>query len=175
MPGRPAPVKILHVIPTLSPASGGPPEALRHLSRAYGEVGVQVEIVSQDDPRRAVSGEFPYPGACHGRASQHLWILPRTAALVAAECSPLWRGGHQQHLDLPQASLRPSLREGACPTWSSRMACSIPGSSVLTRSSTSRSASIGRSNTGYCARLRQSCSPARSSAILRRKASGPNR
>jgi glycosyltransferase involved in cell wall biosynthesis len=36
-----------------------------------------------------------------------------------------------------------------------------------------RSASIGRSNTGACARPRQSCSPARSSAILRRKASGP--
>jgi glycosyltransferase involved in cell wall biosynthesis len=43
-------MKILHVIPTLSPASGGPAEALRQLVRAYPEVGVEAEIVSQDEP-----------------------------------------------------------------------------------------------------------------------------
>jgi glycosyltransferase involved in cell wall biosynthesis len=54
-------VKILHVISTLSPASGGPPEALRHLSRAYGEIGVQAEIACQDDPAEPFLANFPIP------------------------------------------------------------------------------------------------------------------
>jgi len=43
-------MKILHVIPTLSPASGGPAEALRQLASSYPEVGVEAEIVCQDVP-----------------------------------------------------------------------------------------------------------------------------
>jgi glycosyltransferase involved in cell wall biosynthesis len=43
-------LKILHVIPTLSPSSGGPAEALRQLVRAYAEIGVEPEIVCQDEP-----------------------------------------------------------------------------------------------------------------------------
>lgn len=43
-------MKILHVMPTLSPASGGPAEALRQIVRAYPEVGVQVEIACLDEP-----------------------------------------------------------------------------------------------------------------------------
>jgi glycosyltransferase involved in cell wall biosynthesis len=42
-------MKILHVIPTLSPASGGPAEALRQLVRGYSEVGVEAEIAVQDE------------------------------------------------------------------------------------------------------------------------------
>lgn len=43
-------MKLLHVIPSLSPASGGPAEALRQLVRAYPEVGLEAEIVCLDDP-----------------------------------------------------------------------------------------------------------------------------
>ena len=43
-------MKILHVIPTLAPASGGPAEALRQLVSAYPEIGVEAEIVCQDEP-----------------------------------------------------------------------------------------------------------------------------
>jgi glycosyltransferase involved in cell wall biosynthesis len=43
-------MKILHVIPTLAPASGGPAEALRQLVIAYPEIGVDAEIVCQDEP-----------------------------------------------------------------------------------------------------------------------------
>lgn len=43
-------MKILHVIPTLAPASGGPAEALRQLVRWYPEIGVEAEIVCQDEP-----------------------------------------------------------------------------------------------------------------------------
>ena len=52
-------MKILHVISTLSPSSGGPPEALRQLARAYGEVGVDVEIACQDDPAAPYLSGFP--------------------------------------------------------------------------------------------------------------------
>ncbi len=45
----------------MSPSSGGPPEALRHLARAYGEVGVHVEIVCQDDPDAPYLDGFPVP------------------------------------------------------------------------------------------------------------------
>jgi glycosyltransferase involved in cell wall biosynthesis len=54
-------LKILHVISSLSPSAGGPPEALRHLARAYGEIGVHVEIVCQDDPGAPYLGNFAIP------------------------------------------------------------------------------------------------------------------
>jgi len=44
------PFWILHVISSLSPADGGPPEAVRQLARAYGNEGVQVEVVCLDKP-----------------------------------------------------------------------------------------------------------------------------
>lgn len=43
-------MKILHVIPSLSPASGGPPEALRQLVHAYREQGIEPTIVCRDEP-----------------------------------------------------------------------------------------------------------------------------
>jgi glycosyltransferase involved in cell wall biosynthesis len=43
-------MKILHIIPSLAPASGGPAEALRQMVRAYPKVGVDVRIVCQDEP-----------------------------------------------------------------------------------------------------------------------------
>ena len=54
-------MKILHVIPSLSPSSGGPPEALRHLTRAYGEAGVEAEIAAQDDPGAPYHSNFSVP------------------------------------------------------------------------------------------------------------------
>jgi len=54
-------VKLLHVIPTLSPASGGPPEALRHLTHAYLEAGVDAEIATQDDPGAPYISGFSVP------------------------------------------------------------------------------------------------------------------
>ncbi|MBV8113880.1 MAG: glycosyltransferase [Silvibacterium sp.] len=54
-------MKLLHVISSLSPASGGPPEALRHLARAYGEAGVDVEIATQDDPGAPYLSSFSVP------------------------------------------------------------------------------------------------------------------
>jgi glycosyltransferase involved in cell wall biosynthesis len=52
-------VKLLHVIPSLSPSTGGPAEALRHLAQAFGEIDVHVEIACQDDPAAAYLADFP--------------------------------------------------------------------------------------------------------------------
>jgi len=54
-------VKILHVIQTLSPSTGGPPEALRQLTKAYAQAGVQVEIATQDDPDAPYLSTFTVP------------------------------------------------------------------------------------------------------------------
>ena len=54
-------MKILHVIQTLSPSTGGPPEALRQLTKAYGQAGVQVEIATQDDPDAPYLTNFTVP------------------------------------------------------------------------------------------------------------------
>ncbi|HEX5235639.1 MAG TPA: glycosyltransferase [Silvibacterium sp.] len=54
-------MQILHVIPTLAPASGGPAEALRQLARAYAEIGIQAEIACQDRPDSPWIGSFAAP------------------------------------------------------------------------------------------------------------------
>jgi len=54
-------VRLLHVIPTLSPSSGGPPEALRHLTRAYADLGVDAEIATQDEPDAPFHSSFSVP------------------------------------------------------------------------------------------------------------------
>jgi len=102
-------MKILHVIPTLSPSSGGPPEALRHLTRAYPAVGIEAEIASQDDPGAPFLQTFSVPVHATGsRASTYgysgelltwlranaprfdgivinsIWTFPSLAAAMAA-------------------------------------------------------------------------------------------
>lgn len=63
-------MKILHVIPTLAPASGGPAEALRQLVSAYPEIGVEAEIVCQDESGSPWMGNVAAPvhalGGRHG-------------------------------------------------------------------------------------------------------------
>lgn len=43
-------MRLLHVINSMSPSTGGPAEALRQLARGYKQIGTEVEIVCQDDP-----------------------------------------------------------------------------------------------------------------------------
>jgi glycosyltransferase involved in cell wall biosynthesis len=54
-------MKILHVIGSLSPADGGPPEAVRQLVRAYLQIGVEVELLSQDPSAASFLSEIPVP------------------------------------------------------------------------------------------------------------------
>jgi glycosyltransferase involved in cell wall biosynthesis len=43
-------MRILHMINTLSPESGGPPEAVRQLVKGYVSIGADIEVVCLDDP-----------------------------------------------------------------------------------------------------------------------------
>jgi glycosyltransferase involved in cell wall biosynthesis len=54
-------MRILHVIGSLSPNDGGPPEAVRQLARAYLQIGVQVELVCQDAPTATFLADIPVP------------------------------------------------------------------------------------------------------------------
>jgi len=52
-------VKILHVIPSVNPATGGPVEGLRQLCHIYQVGGHQIEVASFDSPQDIVSYNFP--------------------------------------------------------------------------------------------------------------------
>src|SRR5580692_11737093 len=78
-------MRILHVIGSLSPADGGPPEAVRQLTRAYLQIGVQVELVCQDPPGSSFLSEIPAPVHALGqRWLGRFGLSPR-----------LWRWLHQ--------------------------------------------------------------------------------
>ena len=51
----------LHVINSLSPATGGPPEAVRQLAKAYLGVGAGIEVVCLDSPNETFLAGFPCP------------------------------------------------------------------------------------------------------------------
>jgi glycosyltransferase involved in cell wall biosynthesis len=62
-------LNILHIIGSLSPAGGGPPEAVRQLVRAYLEVGARIEVVCLDKPDSSFLKDIPCPvhalGQCY--------------------------------------------------------------------------------------------------------------
>ncbi len=55
-----APLRILHVIYSLSLKHGGPPEGLRQLAEGYRQEGIDVEVVSLDGPEEAFLKELPF-------------------------------------------------------------------------------------------------------------------
>ena len=70
----------LHIIDSLSPAAGGPPEAVRQLARAYREVGGGMEVVCLDNPGGPFLEDIPCPVHALGqsylgryRFSPRLW------------------------------------------------------------------------------------------------------
>ena len=91
-------MKILHVIPSLSPSSGGPPEALRHLAKAYGEVGVDVQIACQDDPAAPYLTNFSVPvhaigtsGSTYGYSRELLrWLRQNVTRFDGVVINGLW-------------------------------------------------------------------------------------
>lgn len=91
-------MKILHVIPSLSPASGGPAEALRQLVRAYPEVGVQAEIVCLDAPDAEWIGNFVAPvhaldwrGGKYGRSPRlRDWLAGNVARFDGVVAHAMW-------------------------------------------------------------------------------------
>jgi glycosyltransferase involved in cell wall biosynthesis len=60
-PPRFRPMSVLHVISSLSPRDGGPPEVTRQLAVAYGQIGARMEVLCNDDPQEAFLKDFPCP------------------------------------------------------------------------------------------------------------------
>jgi glycosyltransferase involved in cell wall biosynthesis len=54
-------MRILHVINSLCPEAGGPPEIVRQLARAHIEVNASMEVVCLDDPSDPFLLAFPCP------------------------------------------------------------------------------------------------------------------
>ena len=54
-------MNVLHVIGSLSPKEGGPPEVTRQLARSYVDGGDQMEVVCQDPPGSAFLDDMPCP------------------------------------------------------------------------------------------------------------------
>ena len=54
-------MKILHVIPSIDPATGGPAEGLRQLCQIYHQGGHEVDVFSLDDPGSVRKFNFPAP------------------------------------------------------------------------------------------------------------------
>jgi glycosyltransferase involved in cell wall biosynthesis len=54
-------MKVLHVIGSLSPREGGPPEVTRHLARSYMEAGDSMEVLCQDLPGSTFLSDLPCP------------------------------------------------------------------------------------------------------------------
>ena len=62
------PLKYLHIIHSLDPEGGGPPEHLLQLYAAYRQIGVQMEVLSMDAPQAAYIERYPFP--IHGFGPQ---------------------------------------------------------------------------------------------------------
>jgi len=103
-------VHILHVIGSLSPADGGPPEAVRQFAKIYAQIGDTVEVLCQDEPDSPWLKDFPCPahalgqrwlgrfgfsprlwrwlhqnaGRFDGIVMQGIWIFPNLAVRSAA-------------------------------------------------------------------------------------------
>jgi glycosyltransferase involved in cell wall biosynthesis len=54
-------MNVLHVIGSLSPREGGPPEMTRQLARSYAECGDSIEVLCQDPPGSAFLKDVPCP------------------------------------------------------------------------------------------------------------------
>jgi glycosyltransferase involved in cell wall biosynthesis len=52
-------MRILHVIPSIDPASGGPVQGLKHFCSIYRMGGHEVEVASMDSPESVETFEFP--------------------------------------------------------------------------------------------------------------------
>ena len=54
-------MRLLHVIYSMSPSLGGPPEGLRQLAKGYKQLGDELEIVCQDDPGASYLNDLEVP------------------------------------------------------------------------------------------------------------------
>lgn len=91
-------MKILHVTPSLAPASGGPAEALRQLVQSYPEAGVEAEIVCLDAPDSPWISSFAarvhamnWRGGKYGRSPElREWLARNVTRFDGVVADALW-------------------------------------------------------------------------------------
>ena len=70
-------MRILHVIGSLNPADGGPPEVVCQIARASAPIGVDVEVVSLDEPGAGYLAAIGFPVHALGPAALGRFALSR--------------------------------------------------------------------------------------------------
>jgi glycosyltransferase involved in cell wall biosynthesis len=79
------PLRILHCIASVDPASGGPIEGLKQIARInVGEYGHRVEVVTLDDPHSKWVREFPHPVHAMGPGFTHYGYSSRLVPWLRA-------------------------------------------------------------------------------------------
>ncbi len=75
-------MRILHIVGSISPAAGGPTEAIRMLIR-YAPPGYTAELVTLDDPESPFLAELPFPVHALGTAPKR-WYSPQLVPWLRA-------------------------------------------------------------------------------------------
>jgi len=70
--GAAKPLRILHIVGTISPAAGGPSEVIKMLIR-YAPPGDTSELATLDDPAAAFLAALPFPVHAFGSAKPRWW------------------------------------------------------------------------------------------------------
>ena len=92
-------MKLLHVICSLNPADGGPPEAVRQIAKAYASLGHTIEVACLDQPNSSWLKNLSFPVHAMGQAalgglrySQRLrdWLGANAARFDALVMHGLW-------------------------------------------------------------------------------------
>lgn len=76
-------MKILRVISSVDPKSGGPIEGLRLSATAMRDMGHETEVVSLDEPGAAHVAAFPFPVHPQGRMIRRYGYTPKLARWIA--------------------------------------------------------------------------------------------
>ncbi|MFT4111804.1 glycosyltransferase [Silvibacterium sp.] len=92
-------MRILHVIPSLDLAYGGPPEGVLRLAAGYLREGHEVEVATLDDPQAAFLRDLPFPVSAHGprkntyahSATLLPWLRANAARFDGVVVDGLWQ------------------------------------------------------------------------------------
>jgi glycosyltransferase involved in cell wall biosynthesis len=92
-------MRILHVIPSVHPAGGGPIEAVTRLGVEYERLGSEVEVLTLDDPQADCLRTFPL--RCHPMGPAHLkygyssklvpWLREHAASFDLVVVNGVWQ------------------------------------------------------------------------------------
>ncbi|MBP2560935.1 glycosyltransferase involved in cell wall biosynthesis [Neorhizobium galegae] len=77
-------MRILNIIASADPETGGPIEALRLTGLQMARLGHAVEVVTLDKPSTPYAGEFPFPVHACGRWTPRYCYTPELARWIAA-------------------------------------------------------------------------------------------